>query len=139
MTSSNFTFDPDTMSVITTFNKIAVTASERITLSMNETEMYEHKLSDIRKVLSLLKGEFEADLPGDTGDYFRRKLANQLHLTYAIDGLTHNNILPVVESAIILEEATRRVLTKSTKRAEAPSIEIDDTILDILTRISGVH
>lgn len=137
--SSNDTVGPDTMSVITAFNRIAVTASERITLSMNQTEMYEHKLSDIRTVLSLLKGDIEANQPGDTGDYFRRELANQLHLTYAIDGITHNNILPVVDSAIILEEATRRELNKSTQRTTAPSIEIDDTILDILTRIAGVH
>ncbi|KAH3779489.1 uncharacterized protein LOC127842911 [Dreissena polymorpha] len=137
----SFDFKPDRMSVVTALNRIASVAQERILLMLNNTGMCAiRRLANIREALMYLEGKFDdPKLPGDTGEFYRRKLADQLHVTFAVEGVTHTNILSVVEAAIILERETRRALADSAKsRFVAPSVEIDETILEILARIADV-
>lgn len=136
----SFDFKPDRMAVVTALNRIATVAIERIMLMMNNTQLCPlRRLSTIQEALFFLQGKYESSLPGDTGDFFRRKLADQLHVTFAVDGVTHDNILSIVEAAIILEQETRRVLASSAKsRDVAPKVDIDETIINILARIADV-
>lgn len=134
-------FKPDRMAVISTLHRIASVAIERILLMMNNTEMCRiRRLRSIQEVLLFLNGNHaDAGLPGDRGDFYRRKLADQMHVTFAIEGVTHNNVMAVVETAIVLENETRKVLEKNAKdRHVAPNVEIDETILNILSRISDI-
>ncbi|XP_052777164.1 uncharacterized protein LOC128214638 [Mya arenaria] len=137
----SFDFKQDRMSIITALNRIASVAMERIMLMLNNTELCTiRRLSNIREALMFLQGKFDdPKLPGDTGEFYRRKLADQIHVTFAVEGVTHDNVLSVVEAAIVLERETRRTLSTSAySRETAPPVDIDETILNILTRIADV-
>ena len=132
---------PDRMAVITQLNRIALVACERIMLLLNNSEMTKkRRMESMSDVLTYLKGEHDdVGLCGDRGDFYRRKLAEQVHLSFAVEGVTHNNIMSVVEAAICLERETRQALQCSAiSRASAPHVSIDETILNILSRIADV-
>lgn len=129
------------MSVITTLHRIASVAIERIMLMMNNTEMCKiRRLENIDQAVLFLTGKHDDEgKSGDRGDFYRRKLADQMHVTFAVEGVTHNNVLSVVEAARILEFETRKALGESAKtRDVAPNVEIDETILNILARLADV-
>ena len=131
----------DRMAVITQLNRIALVACERIMLMLNNAEMTKkRRMASMEDVLTYLKGEHDdVGLCGDRGDFYKRKLAEQLHLNFAVEGVTHNNIMSVVEAAIVLERETRQALQGSAiSRVRAPHVSIDDTILNILSRIADV-
>ena len=87
----SFDFTPDRMAVITALNRIATVAIERIMLMMNNSELVPiRRLSNIQEALMFLQGKYDSERPGDTGDFFRRKLADQLHVTFAVDDNTRN-------------------------------------------------
>lgn len=137
----SFDFTPDRMSVITTLHRIASVAIQRIMLMMNNTEMCRiRRLENIDQALMFLSGQHDDNgLSGDRGDFYKRKLADQIHVQFAVEGVNHNNVLSIVEAAIVLERETRKALGQSAKsRAMAPSVDIDDTILNILSRIADV-
>ena len=132
---------PDKMAVITQLNRIALVACERIMLLLNNSEMTKkRRMASMADVMRYLKGEHDdVGLCGDRGDFYRRKLAEQIHLNFAVTGVTHNNIMSVVESAIVLEEETRQALQCSAiSRQRAPHVSIDETILNILSRMADV-
>lgn len=132
---------PDRMAVITQLNRIALVACERIMLLLNNSEMTKkRRMESMADVLKYLKGEHDdVGLCGDRGDFYRRKLAEQIHLSFAVEGVTHNNIMSVVESAIVLERETRQALQCSAlSRTRAPHVSIDETILNILCRMADV-
>lgn len=110
-------------------------------LMMNNTEMCKiRRLENIDQALVFLAGKHDDEgLSGDRGDFYRRKLADQMHVMFAVEGVTHTNVQSVVEAAIVLERETRKVLADCAKsREEAPHVEIDETILDILARLADI-
>jgi len=134
-------FKQDRMTVISALNRIASVAIERIMLMMNNTGMcLIRRLSNIQEALLFLQGKFDdPKLPGDTGEFYCRKLADQIHVQFAVDGVTHYNVLTVVEAAIVLERETRKAMSRGAcNRDSAPSVDIDETILNILARIADV-
>ncbi|KAK3595290.1 hypothetical protein CHS0354_010900 [Potamilus streckersoni] len=134
-------FKRDRMAPITTLNRIATVACERIVLMLNNTEIVkELRLKSMNDVLKYLNGQHDdLGLSGDRGDFYRRKLAEQMYLNFSIQGVDHTNVMSVVEAAILLERETRKTFGSSTQNRDwAPSVEIDETILDILTRIAGI-
>ena len=131
----------DRMAVITQLNRIATVACERIMLMMNNAEMTKkRRMTTMEDVLTYLNGERDdVGLCGDRGDFYRRKLAEQLHLSFAVEGVTYANIMSIVEAAIVLEQETRQALQGSAiSRTRAPHVSIDETILNILSRIADV-
>ncbi|XP_022318096.1 uncharacterized protein LOC111121221 [Crassostrea virginica] len=131
----------DMMAPVTTMNRIAQVACERIILMMNNTELVkERRLSSMDQVLSYLTGKHDdVGLSGDRGDLYRRKLAEQIFLAFAVDGIDHNNVTVIVESAILLERETRRILMGSANsRFSAPGVNIDEQVLNILARIAEI-
>ncbi|KAK6181470.1 hypothetical protein SNE40_009314 [Patella caerulea] len=140
----NSTIPPtmDRMFPVSTLNRIAIVACERIMLMMNNTGMLlQPKIQNMQQVLAYLSGQhIDVGCCGDRGDFFRRKLAEELYLTYSVHGVTHNNIFEVVSGAILLEADTRLILSESTLRRDvAPPVKIDPQVLDILARIAGIH
>lgn len=108
---------------------------------MNNTELVkERRLSSMDQVLSYLTGKHDdVGLSGDRGDLYRRKLAEQIFLAFAVDGIDHNNVTVIVESAILLERETRRILMGSANsRFSAPGVNIDEQVLNILARIAEI-
>jgi hypothetical protein len=49
-------------------------------------------------------------MSGDRGDFYRRKLAEQIFLNFGISGVNHTNVMVLVESAINLEKTTHAVI-----------------------------
>ncbi|KAL3869814.1 hypothetical protein ACJMK2_042448 [Sinanodonta woodiana] len=134
-------FKRDRMAPITTLNRIATVASERIILMLNNTEMVKDvRLKSMNDVLRYLNGQHDdVGLSGDRGDFYRRKLAEQMYLNFSIQGVDHTNVVSVVEAVIMLERETRNTFANSKQSRDwAPSVQIDETILDILTRIAGI-
>lgn len=116
-------------------------ACERIILMMNNTGLVkERRLSSMNQVLTYLIGRHDdIGLSGDRGDLYRRKLAEQIFLAFAINGVDHNNVVVIVESAIQLEQETRRILMGSANtRFSAPGVRIDEQVLNILARIAEI-
>lgn len=116
-------------------------ACERIILMMNNTGLVkERRLSSMNQVLTYLIGRHDdVGLSGDRGDLYRRKLAEQIFLAFAINGVDHNNVVVIVESAIQLEQETRRILMGSANtRFSAPGVRIDEQVLNILARIAEI-
>ncbi|XP_060584549.1 uncharacterized protein LOC132740623 [Ruditapes philippinarum] len=139
--SRSFDFNPDRMAVITTLHRIASVAIERVMLMMNNTEMCKiRRLDNIEQALIFLAGNHDDEgMSGDRGDFYRRKLADQMHVAFAVEGVTHYNVFSVVKAAIVLEQETRKALAESAKsRDVAPYVEIDETILDILARLADI-
>ena len=138
---TSFDYKPDRMAVITSFNRIARVAMERVMLMLNNTEMCKkRRLTNIQDALVFLTGQHDdVGLCGDRGDFYRRQLADQIHVTFAIEGVCNNNVVPMVEAAILLEKQTQAILSNSANgRYEAPMINIDEDILNILARIADV-
>jgi hypothetical protein len=44
----------------------------------------------------------DVGMSGDRGDFYRRKLAEQIFLNFGISGVNHTNVMVLVESAINL-------------------------------------
>lgn len=108
---------------------------------MNNTGLVkERRLSSMNQVLTYLIGRHDdVGLSGDRGDLYRRKLAEQIFLAFAINGVDHNNVVVIVESAIQLEQETRRILMGSANtRFSAPGVRIDEQVLNILARIAEI-
>ncbi|XP_033738339.1 uncharacterized protein LOC117325930 [Pecten maximus] len=131
----------DSMAPVRTMNRIAQVALERIILMMNNTKLIkERRISNIDQVQTYLRGNHDDNgLSGDRGDFYRRKLAEQIHINFNVSGVTHSNIEAVVDTAIQLERRTRALLSGSAFNTQtAPSISVDDPILDILSKIADV-
>lgn len=132
----------DRMTCVSTLNRIANVACEKIMLLMNNTRLLKHpRLSTMDEVLMYLHGEHDdLGLPGDRGDLWRRKLAEQVYLHYAVHGVDHTNVIQIVDAAILLRKTTSRILAENPNRQEAPPyVDISDTMLDILGRIADMH
>ena len=107
---------------------------------MNQTLLVkEHRLSSMHQVLKYLNGLHDDDgMSGDRGDFYRRKLAEQIFLKFGISGVNHTNVMVLVESVINLEKSTRNLMSEGGMTRDAPSIEIDETVLDILSRMADM-
>ncbi|KAK0062909.1 hypothetical protein Bpfe_007629 [Biomphalaria pfeifferi] len=136
-------FVPDRMMPVSTMHRMALKAQENIILMMNNTHMLtrHHRLASMNDVLIYLTGNHEDQgLPGDRGDFYRRKLAEQIYLHYAVQNIDHTNVLILVEGLIRLEKDCRQVLAAlACHRAEAPPINVDGQILDVIGRLAEVH
>lgn len=131
----------DSMAPVRTMNRIAQVAIERIILMMNNTKLIkERRLSSIEQVQTYLRGNHDdVGMCGDRGDFYRRQLAEQIYLNFNVRGVSHSNIEAIVDTAIQLERRTRAILSGSAFNTQAaPSIQVDDPILDILSKIADV-
>uniref|UniRef100_A0A0B6ZZE4 Uncharacterized protein n=1 Tax=Arion vulgaris TaxID=1028688 RepID=A0A0B6ZZE4_9EUPU len=80
-------FIPDRMMPVSTMHRMALKASEKIILLMNNTNMLtrHYRLTSMNDVLIYLTGNHEDQgMPGDRGDFYRRKLAEQMFIHYSI-------------------------------------------------------
>ncbi|GFR89799.1 hypothetical protein ElyMa_006134400 [Elysia marginata] len=136
-------FSPDHMMPVTTMHRMAVKACEKIILLMNNTRMLtrHHRLSCMNDVLIYLTGNHEDQgLPGNRGDFYRRKLAEQIYVHYSIENVDHTNILTLMEGILMLEQECRMTLAScGTRRDQAPPINVDCQILDIIGRLAGLY
>ena len=110
-------------------------------LMMNNTRLVkERRLTNMEQVLTYLTGMHDdVGLSGDRGDFYRRKLAEQIFTSFAVDGVDHNNVVVLVEAAIALESQTRKILEGSAMtRNSAPAINIDEQVLNVLSRIAEI-
>lgn len=108
---------------------------------MNNTKLIkERRLSSIEQVQTYLRGNHDdVGMCGDRGDFYRRQLAEQIYLNFNVRGVSHSNIEAIVDTAIQLERRTRALLSGSAFNTQAaPSIQVDDPILDILSKIADV-
>ncbi|CAG5130688.1 unnamed protein product [Candidula unifasciata] len=139
--SLNFT--PDRMMPVSTMHRMALKASEKIMLLMNNTQLLtrHHRLANMNDVLVYLTGNHEDQgMPGDRGDFYRRKLAEQLYLHYAIQNIDHTNVLIFVEGLVRLEHDCRHILSQlGCRRSEAPPVNIDGQTLDIIGRLADLY
>lgn len=116
-------------------------ALEKIMLMMNNTNLIkERRITNMAQVQTYLRGcHDDVGMPGDRGDFYRRKLAEQIYIHFNVEGVTHTNIEVVVDTAIQLEKRTRQILSGCAFNTQsAPSIQLDDPILDILSKIADV-
>lgn len=136
-------FTPDRMMPVTTMHRMALKASEQVILLMNNTRMLtrHHRLTCMNDVLIYLTGNHEDQgLPGDRGDFYRRKLAEQLYIHYSIENVDHTNILNLMEGILHLEQDCRMTLARcGTERNVAPPISVDCQILDIIGRLADFY
>lgn len=126
------------MSRVAVLNRIATRAIQQIILMMNNTRLLNkpNAVVYIDDVFVYLTGNHhDVGLSGDRGDFYRRKLAEQIFLNCAIQGIDHCNVVTVVRAAADLENASRLALA-----GELPhdSVEIDYVMLDILRKIAGI-
>lgn len=107
---------------------------------MNETLLVkERRLSSMDQVLKYLNGMHEdIGMSGDRGDFYKRKLAEQIFLKFGISGVNHTNVMVIVEAAIQLEQTTRQLMGQGGLSRDAPRIDIDETVLDILARLADM-
>ncbi|VDI55508.1 Hypothetical predicted protein [Mytilus galloprovincialis] len=133
-------FQRDRVAPVMSMNRIAQLACERFLVLMNETLLIkEHRLSNMSQVLKYLNGMHEdVGMSGDRGDFYRRKLAEQIYLKFGISGVNHTNVIVLVESAISLERASRQLMSEGGLTRDAPPIDIDETVLDILARLADM-
>ncbi|XP_041358054.1 uncharacterized protein LOC121374965 [Gigantopelta aegis] len=132
----------DRMSAVSTLNRIAIVVCERLMLLMNNTELVKHRrMTCMDDVLLFLGGNHDdVGLYGDRGDFYRRKLAEEIYTAFAVHGVTHENVMSVVMGAIKLERDTRLIIEQGgLERGVAPPVSIDDTVLDILARIANMN
>jgi len=134
---------PDRMISAQIMHRISIKATEKIILLMNNTTMLtrHHRLSSINEALIYLTGHHEDEgMPGDRGDFYRRKLAEQIYLHFHIHNIDHTNIMNFMESLIRLECESRQVLSVyGHQRTEAPPICVDSQVLDIIARLADIH
>lgn len=132
----------DRMAPVSALNRIANVAGERIMLMMNNTELCRHgRMRTMNDVLTYLSGNHDdVGFIGDRGDFYRRKLAEQLFLTFAVQGVDHTNVQMIVHAAIKLQRDTSQILGDSLWCKErVPGVVIDDDILDILAKIADMY
>ncbi|CAL1529839.1 unnamed protein product [Lymnaea stagnalis] len=136
-------FTPDRMMPVSTMHRMALKAQENIILLMNNTRMLtrHHRLASMNDVLVYLTGNHEDQgMPGDRGDFYRRKLAEQLYLHYAIQNIDHTNVLTLVEGLLRLEQDCRKILSSlACHRSEAPPINVDGQILNVIARLANIQ
>lgn len=134
-------YERDRVASVMTMNRIAHLACERFLVLMNNTLLIkEHRLSSMNQLLKYLHGMHEdVGMSGDRGDFYRRKLAEQIFLNFGISGVNHTNVMVLVESAINLEKTTRRLMSEGALTRDAPGVGIDETILDILARLADMY
>ena len=88
----------------------------------------------------LLGNHDDVHCNGDRGDFYRRKLAEQIYVNFGVHYVTHDNVLNLVRDTIQLEADTRQVLAVcGGKRDDVPPINIDPQVLDVLARIADMH
>lgn len=105
--------------------------------SLLVTSVYEITL---QVVDYLLGNHDDIGCNGDRGDFYRRKLAEQIYVNFRVHYITHMNVLDLVYSIIKLEHDTRLALEKyGANRCSAPFIHIDSQVLDVLARIADIH
>jgi hypothetical protein len=140
--SQSLNFIPDRMMPVSTMHRMALKASEKIILLMNNTELLtrHYRLASMNDVLVYLTGNHEDQgMPGDRGDFYCRKLAEQLYVHYGIQNIDHYNVLAFVEGLVGLEHDCRSILCQfACQRAEAPPITVDGQILDIIGRLTDL-
>ncbi|XP_005111200.1 uncharacterized protein LOC101845736 [Aplysia californica] len=133
----------DRMMPVSTMHRMALKACEKVILLMNNTRMLtrHHRLASMNDVLVYLTGHHEDEgLPGDRGDFYRRKLAEQLYVHYSLQNVDHSNVLSFVDGLLRLERDCRFVLSeRGCRRSEAPPINVDGQILDMIGRLADVH
>ncbi|KAK3782548.1 hypothetical protein RRG08_061778 [Elysia crispata] len=136
-------FSPDHMMPVTTLHRMALKACEKIILLMNNTRMLtrHHRLSCMNDVLIYLTGNHEDQgMPGDRGDFYRRKLAEQIYIHYSIQNVDHTNILALIDGILRLEHECRMTLANcGTQRDQAPPVNVDGQILDIIGRLADLY
>jgi hypothetical protein len=71
----------------------------------------------------------DVGMSGDRGDFYRRKLAEQIFLNFGISGVNHTNVMVLVESAINLEKTTRRLMSEGALTRDAQTGAKVTTIL----------
>lgn len=124
-------------------NRMALVAFERFILMMNNTLLLtrHHRLANIQQVVDYLLGSHDdIGCNGDRGDFYRRKLAEQIYLNFGIHYITHQNVLNLVRDTIKLERETRLALeTCGAHRTSAPYIHVDQQVMDVLARIADMH
>lgn len=116
-------------------------ACERFLVLMNNTLLIkEHRLSSMNQLLKYLHGmHLDVGMSGDRGDFYRRKLAEQIFLNFGISGVNHTNVMALVESAINLEKTTQRLMSEGALTRDAPGVGIGETILDIVARLADMY
>eukprot|EP00745_Piridium_sociabile_P043111 TRINITY_DN87568_c0_g2_i1.p1 TRINITY_DN87568_c0_g2~~TRINITY_DN87568_c0_g2_i1.p1 ORF type:complete len:154 (-),score=37.75 TRINITY_DN87568_c0_g2_i1:77-538(-) len=132
----------DRAAPVSLLNRIAIVAIERFILMMNNTLLLtrHHRLANIYQVVDYLLGNHDDCVVGDRGDFYRRKLAEQIYLNFGVHYVTHQNVLNLVRDTIQLEADTRHVLSRcGVQRSTAPPIPVDDQVLDVLARIADMH
>ncbi|KAK7100637.1 uncharacterized protein [Littorina saxatilis] len=134
---------PDRAAPVSQLNRIALVASERFILMMNNTQLLtrNHRLASINEVVDYLLGNHDDfGMSGDRGDFYRRKLAEQIYTNFGIHNITHTNIMNLVYDTIKLEESTRLALAQcGIERTWAPPIQVDPQVLDVLARIADMQ
>lgn len=79
-------------------------------------------------------------MPGDRGDFYRRKLAEQIYLHYSIQNIDHINILALIEGLLRLEHDCRAILSaQACQRSTAPPVNVDGQILSVIGRLAEIH
>ncbi|XP_076440852.1 uncharacterized protein LOC143280153 [Babylonia areolata] len=133
----------DRTAPVSLMNRIAIVAIERFILMMNNTLLLtrNHRLANIYEVVDYLLGNHDdVGCNGDRGDFYRRKLAEQIYVYFGVHYVTHDNVINLVRDAIQLESDTRLVLAQcGLNRTSAPPIQVDDQVLDVLARIADMH
>ncbi|GFN95029.1 hypothetical protein PoB_002153500 [Plakobranchus ocellatus] len=136
-------FTPDRMMPVSTMHRMALKACEKIILLMNNTRMLtrHHRLHCMNDVLVYLTGNHEDQgMPGDRGDYYRRKLAEQIYIHFSIQNVDHTNVLALVDGLLRLEHDCRMTLANcGAKRDQAPPINVDSQILNIIGRLADIY
>lgn len=134
---------PDLAAPVSQLNRIALVAMERFILMMNNTLLLtkHHRLANIYEVVDYLLGNHDdVHCNGDRGDFYRRKLAEQIYLNFGVHNITHDNVFNLVRDTIQLESDTRFALAEcGYSRNAAPPIEIDSQVLDVIARIADMH
>nr|KAG5701175.1 hypothetical protein BaRGS_023284 [Batillaria attramentaria] len=134
---------PDRAAPLSILNRIALVACERFILLMNNTVLLtkHHRLANMQQVVDYLLGNHDdIGCNGDRGDFYRRKLAEQIYINFGIHNITHQNVLNLVRDTLQLEEDTRQALAiYGSERSAAPYIRVDDQVLDVLARIADMH
>ena len=111
-------------------------------LLMNNTQMVKNRrMTCMDDVMLFLSGNHDdVGLSGDRGDFYRRKMAEEIYTAFAVHGVTHGNVMTVIMGAIDLERETRMIIEEGgCDRSKAPPVNIDNTVLDILARIANLH
>ncbi|KAL8571666.1 hypothetical protein ACOMHN_056622 [Nucella lapillus] len=133
----------DRAAPVSLLHRIATVGIERFILMMNNTLLLtrHHRLANIYEVVDYLLGNHDdVDCSGDRGDFYRRKLAEQIYVLFGVHYVTHTNVLSLVRDTIQLESDARHALAQcGTHRQTAPPIPVDDQVLDVLARIADMH